>query len=161
MPRQYIRGTPAERIWARLRRPNVPDACWEWQGARTAAGYGVLQLKERRLILVHRFIYEQVVERIPDGYDIDHLCRNPSCAYPHHLEAVTHQENARRGLRGSLVTHCPKGHAYNETNTYFWPLGSSRRRCRACAKDQHAIYYRTHLGIKAPVIGEEVRDIEP
>lgn len=34
---------------------------------------------------------------IPDGLQLDHLCRNPSCVNPAHLEIVTGAENIRRG----------------------------------------------------------------
>lgn len=33
---------------------------------------------------------------IPNDMEIDHLCRNPGCCNPDHLELVTHAENNRR-----------------------------------------------------------------
>ena len=36
---------------------------------------------------------------IPDGREIDHLCRNHRCVNPDHLEPVTHLENMRRRPR--------------------------------------------------------------
>lgn len=70
------------------------DGCWEWTGAKTAAGYGQFT---RRKEYAHRHAYEDLVGPIPEGLVIDHLCRNPSCVNPDHLEPVTQRENIRRG----------------------------------------------------------------
>lgn len=94
-------GVPVDRIV-------VTDAgCWEWTGQRTAAGYG-----QYRRNYTHRLSYEQHVGAIPEGLEIDHLCRNRACCNPDHLEPVTHAENMRRGSFG-MRTHCPRGHAYD------------------------------------------------
>lgn len=50
-----------------------------------------------RRVMVHRVSYETFIGPIPKGLEIDHLCRVKVCANPEHLEAVTHQENVRRG----------------------------------------------------------------
>jgi len=83
---------------------NPVTSCWEWQGYRNRAGYGKLGVR-----YTHRIAYELWVGEIPEGLEIDHLCRNTSCLCPDHLEAVTSAENHRR-LRG---THCSEGHLYN------------------------------------------------
>ena len=64
-------------------------------------GYGQFELgggsrQKRNRTYAHRFAYEQAKGAIPDGLEIDHLCRNRRCVNPDHLEAVTHQENQRR-----------------------------------------------------------------
>ena len=111
------------------------DDCWLWLGAKTK-GYGTFSADATQ-IYAHRWSYEQAYGRIPVGLELDHLCRTPACVRPDHLEAVTHQENARRGLTGvasgaqqRAKTHCAQGHAYDELNTGYRPNG--RRRCRAC-----------------------------
>jgi hypothetical protein len=68
--------------------------CWEWALKLNAAGYG--RISSHRL--AHRWIYELAVGLIPVGYELDHLCRNPPCVNPDHLEAVTRAEHARRRL---------------------------------------------------------------
>lgn len=76
----------------------------------------------------HRFVYEQIRGPIPDGMDIDHLCRVRNCVNPDHMEPVTRRENTLRGLKGRLVTHCPAGHAYSPDNL----LTKTRRDCKRC-----------------------------
>lgn len=96
-------GTPlVERVLSRLSTPDV--GCWEWQGPLNSAGYGYVRA-EGRIWRSHRVMYEHFVGPIPAGLDLDHLCRNRRCARPDHLEAVTHQENMRRGYWGTK-SHC-------------------------------------------------------
>ncbi len=70
-----------------------PDGCWVWTGYLSP--YGKFGVSGRRPV-AHRWSYEYHVGPIPDGLTIDHLCRNPSCVRPDHLEPVTLQENMRR-----------------------------------------------------------------
>jgi hypothetical protein len=53
--------------------------------------------------LAHRYVYETHKEAIPNGLELDHLCRNTLCVNPNHLEPVTHAENCRRGKRAKLT----------------------------------------------------------
>jgi hypothetical protein len=69
--------------------------CWNWIGAKSQ-GYGVMR-KEKKTVLAHRYNYEEKKGKIPKGMFIDHLCRNPTCVNPDHLEVVTPRENVRRG----------------------------------------------------------------
>jgi hypothetical protein len=85
-------------------------------------------------------MYELVVGPIPDGLEIDHLCRVPSCCNPEHLEAVTHAENMRRGAaaRGP-VTQCKRGHPLIEHRVDFYVMGA-KRRCKRCHDAACAAY---------------------
>lgn len=119
-------------FWAKVRRGSVHQ-CWEWTGA-TSSGYGTFGW-HGRIVKAHRLAYTQLRGPIPDGKSLDHLCRNTICVNPAHLEPVTHYENMRRGRNWTWwreITHCPKGHPYDATNTYLYRGG---RRCITCSKE--------------------------
>jgi len=87
------RLTPDERFWPKVDRGG---ACWLWTGALYVNGYGAFRGPDGRTIRAHRFAYERVVGPIPEGLDLDHLCRVRACVNPAHLEPVTRAENLRR-----------------------------------------------------------------
>lgn len=91
--------TREERFWAKVDRSGD---CWRWTGALARGGYGFAVVGSRddpqRYRNAHRFAYELSVGPIPEGLELDHLCRNRRCVNPAHLEPVTHSENMRRGV---------------------------------------------------------------
>jgi hypothetical protein len=81
-----------------------------------------------RTVKAHRVVYEWLVGKIPEEYEVDHLCNRHNCVNPQHLEAVTKAENLSRvKLRN---THCKRGHQRTDINTYISPSGA--RVCRDC-----------------------------
>lgn len=129
-----MRRPIADRFWEKVERS---DTCWLWTAALSPSGYGAFQTGER-VVRAHRFAYELVVGPIPDGLQIDHLCRVRRCVNPEHLEPVTQAENLRRGTAATAVaaywaaqTHCKRGHEFTPENTY---RGTGRRVCRACCR---------------------------
>lgn len=118
------------------------SGCWVWQASGIPAGYGTFWDGNRK-VLAHRWAYEHWVGPIPEELEMDHLCRNRACVSPFHLEPVTRSENGKRGHTGfhrreeaKLITHCPKGHEYDESNTRLRPnrSGGMSRHCRACQR---------------------------
>lgn len=91
-----MQGTLVERITA-LIEVQGDDGCWIWRGTKSN-GYGRVSV-DRRLHYVHRVVYALTVGEIPEGLQLDHLCRNRACCNPAHLEPVTASENVRRGER--------------------------------------------------------------
>jgi hypothetical protein len=111
------------------------DSCWVWNAGKDSGGYGNFWYRGTA-VKAHRFSYELFVGKIPESLQIDHLCRVRSCVNPEHLEAVTKDENYRRGM-GMLYhknkTHCPRGHEYDEENTYLY---KGKRNCKTCRRNQ-------------------------
>jgi hypothetical protein len=76
--------------------------CWIWGGAIASNGYGTVQTAEGPK-LAHRRAYEKLVGPIPEGTEIDHLCRVRACINPAHLQPVTHQINMQRAAQDRLL----------------------------------------------------------
>ncbi len=113
-----------ERFWSKVAKT---PTCWNWTAYRNAKGYGQFRFQDRAHY-AHRVSYMLTRGPIPIGRQLDHLCRNPSCVRPEHLEIVTPLVNTLRG-EPAQRTHCPHGHAYDEENTYW---RGNKRFCRAC-----------------------------
>ena len=145
-----IRRPLKERIMERIERQ--PNGCWSWPGAKVN-GYGLVGAGGRggKQLLVHRATYEMFVGPIPDGYVIDHLCRNRACCNPDHLEAVTMRENLMRGIgptrMNALKTHCHRGHEFSPENTKYTKEGW--RFCRACDAERGRAYRARRNACKA------------
>lgn len=71
--------------------------CWVWQRLGVN-GYGRLTL-DGVTQPAHRYTYEALNGPVPEGLELDHLCRNKACVNPFHLEAVPHAENLRRAAK--------------------------------------------------------------
>lgn len=105
------------------------NGCWVWRRGRDSHGYGTIHV-QRKQVGAHRVSYETFVGPIPEGLQLDHLCRNRACVNPGHLEPVTSRINTNRSpFANAHVTSCPRGHAYDDTNTYY---RDGHRDCRLC-----------------------------
>jgi hypothetical protein len=156
-PHRFIHGhdyptrllTVEERFWLKVDKRG-PDECWEWTG--TSCGrYGRFYIDETmKAFPAYRFSYELLVAPIPDGLVIDHLCRNPACVNPAHLEPVTHGENILRGIgptaENAKKTHCKYGHEFTPENTYSRPSYPNGRECRECKRRLNREHLRRRRG---------------
>ncbi len=114
--------------------------CWLWMGATYIGGRGgtrgshPLPYGQFRRMPAHRWAYERFVGPIPNGLQLDHLCRTTLCVNPDHLEPVTNRENVLRGTSPSAgnarKTHCNRWHPLSGDN--LRPARDGRRRCWPC-----------------------------
>ena len=78
----------------------VDGECWFYVGKRNNRGYGTICVRAggRQLtLLVHRLAYTVFTgASIPDGLEIDHICRNKHCINPAHLRPLPRAENLAR-----------------------------------------------------------------
>lgn len=142
-----VTTSPEERFWTKVIERGPMD-CWEWQAGKIR-GYGQFsptrpavpdgQPRPSGSVAAHRFAYELLVEPIPEGLTLDHLCRNPACVNPGHLEPVTIGVNTLRGegpaARNARKTHCKRGHPLSGGNiwVYATPTGTQRI-CKTCRR---------------------------
>jgi len=122
--------SPDERFAERI----MPaESCEIWVGNMNANGYGRISVGGKH-VLAHRYAWERANGPVPDGMELDHLCRNHACVRLSHLEPVVHRVNVLRGEAHCAVVVrtgvCKRGHSYDEQNTHVGPDG--KRYCRAC-----------------------------
>lgn len=142
--RQKLREDPNGVFWSKVDKRS-PNDCWNWMCSTLPNGYGQAIHAAFATTLAHRIAYELVVGQIPDGMQLDHLCRNHRCVNPAHLEPVSARENVLRGVGVCSInakkTHCPKGHEYTPENTKLTHIGG--RGCKACAAEKRREKYRS------------------
>jgi len=111
------------------------DSCWLWTGA-LRYGYGrfVVGGRNGKVLMSHRFAYEEIKGVVPEGLQLDHLCRVRNCVNPDHLEPVTQKVNILRGespsAKQARQTHCIHGHLLSGDNLYEGK--NNHRGCKIC-----------------------------
>lgn len=129
--------TPIAERLDRASEHNPSTDCLIWTGQRNEWGYGVIWYNGG-MKKVHRVAWELAYGPIPDGKQIDHLCRNRVCIYPEHMEIVTNKVNVLRGVgvtaRNARKTRCCRGHDLAGDNVRIRRDGKGRE-CRACNKE--------------------------
>ena len=130
----------AERFWPKV---DLLGGCWLWLAATNDSGYGTFMARSRtddtpKTVRAHRWSYEHLVGPVPEGLELDHLCRTPACVRPEHLEPVTRRENTARGneARGTTAQH-------GTTSMYH----NNGCRCRPCT-DASVAYKRGYRARK-------------
>lgn len=144
------------RFWSKV---YVDDyGCWLWTVTCSSWGYGAWMAGRRSLkrtwpvatSSAYRLAYIDFVGLVPEGYQLDHLCRVRCCVNPSHLEVVTQRENILRGegtgARHARQTHCKRGHEFTLENTRVRPSRPRRRECRVCLRAMKASYGRSESG---------------
>ena len=141
-------------FYAKIQR--VPcGGCWLWIAATDPDGYGFhhSELSTKR---AHRYSFWLHNGYLTEGLMVRHLCHNPCCVNPDHLEEGTAKDNRRDAIQAgraslgdehynSKKTHCPQGHEYTEDNVYLIQTRANARKsrtCKICTKVRSAEYKR-------------------
>jgi hypothetical protein len=113
-----------------------PDTgCHVWTGNRSSYGYGVIDapgyraLGQRRILGAHRVMWE-MVNGFTTAEHVHHMCENPPCVNPAHLQPMTHRENNRLAYSTYRDGTCERGHADIRLNK------SGQHYCRTCNTDR-------------------------
>ena len=108
--RGQVKGEPLRYIVGHHRRKapvqyirDTQTGCWIWQWYRDRRGYGYLT-SSGKTRPAHVAIYELLKGLVPEGLELDHLCRTPACVNPDHMEPVTHAVNVQRGKKAKLTS---------------------------------------------------------
>ena|SRR3990172_4780002 len=114
----------------------VTNTCWLWKAYKNKYGYGCLSYLGKNTG-AHVVAYILFRGHIPEGLQIDHLCRVKHCVNPEHLEVVTLKENINRGIRHKKSkVFCNQGHYLSDSDVYHVRKQNNKikRYCKLCVK---------------------------
>lgn len=137
------------RIQAKIQMPGNRDECWLWTATVSSSGYGRIYW-EGVVREAHRIVYMLLVEPLPGGVVLDHVCHDPAvcrarnreclhrrCQNPGHMKPVTRGDNALRGYGPPAVNaekdRCDNGHLYRPGS---YSESEGHRRCLICRREQ-------------------------
>ena len=161
-----------DRFWSKVNK-DAENGCWLWTASVSRHGYGKFGKGKQGegWDRAYRVAYRLVVGPIPEGLEFDHLCRNPSCVNPAHLQLVSHRDNMLRGntfgAANAFKTHCPQGHPYDLFNTYFHLNKKKKwqnwcRQCATCRKKRIDDWnWRHRKNNLRSLLGDKLRQERP
>lgn len=104
LPIRYVNGHNRRMVGSGyvLDERGFSSACWISRRAVSGNGYGKVRVGENHVAL-HVLNYVMKFGPVPNGLELDHLCRQRGCCNPDHLETVTHPVNVQRGALAKLT----------------------------------------------------------
>ena len=135
------------RFWKQVDIKGEND-CWNWKGKGTKKGYARFFFNHKSKLIHHfmLFMTGKYISKI-DRYEkcTDHLCRNPRCVNPKHLEIVSFKENILRGngitARKKRQKFCKRGHLLDKKHIVGWVWKHrGGRQCKRCGQDNQNKY---------------------
>lgn len=101
-------GRPPTDVFVRIEShiTKTEKGCWEWNGLKTRYGYGLVWLNGKNRN-VHRLMLSKKLNRQLETNEVSrHMCHNPPCCNPDHLEVGTTQDNVNDKVKAGRQ---PKG----------------------------------------------------
>lgn len=140
----YLDSIVDQLFWSKV---SKTDRCWVWRGFLSEGGYGYFSFRAKSY-LVHRFSWELANGvAVPSGQQVCHVCDNPKCVRPDHLQLGTARDNQADRRRKETTRlrdadkayfrrvkddECWRGHPLDEKNTYVDRKGT--KICRTCKR---------------------------
>ena len=110
-----------ERFYSHVKKS---ESCWLWTASTTKNGYGRFAVSHERTQVAHRWLWEQTNGPVPEGLELDHVCKVKHCVNPDHLEPVTRSENQWR----NHSPICAQGHLKDRHNSQGYLI------CSECSR---------------------------
>jgi hypothetical protein len=126
-----------------------PNSCWRWTGV---TGHHRNKIHPDfhvggKKVSASRWAYQYFNGELIKGCHVHHICRNRRCVNPDHLQLLTTKEHGKTFIHSPiLVTHCKRGHVFDESNTlYETGKRGIHRHCRKCQSlSAHARYIKNN-----------------
>lgn len=100
-PQMFIKGHEHRHIGPKWEVDPVTN-CWLWLLGLDDKGYAMSE-RDGKTCRGHTVNYEAKYGPVPEGLELDHLCRVRRCVNPDHVEPVTHAENMLRAWAATRV----------------------------------------------------------
>lgn len=99
-----------ERFWENVQKT---ESCWIWTGLKQSGkGYGKIWISKRKCEGAHRLSLIIHGKELPPHCVVMHLCDNPSCVNPDHLQIGSHRDNQiDKVIKGRQAKGEKQGHS--------------------------------------------------